>query len=80
MSTRFGRYLFVGALLVTYPPSAAVPQGTPERAATRVAENVTVTILSSNLANEIAKRVSDDDGASTESVRGVSCLDRPRDP
>ncbi|MEO2196181.1 MAG: MBL fold metallo-hydrolase [bacterium] len=51
MSTRFGRYLFVGALLVTYPPSAAVPQGTPERAATRVAENVTVTILSSNLAN-----------------------------
>ncbi len=51
MSTRFGKYVFVSALLVTCPPRTAAPQGTPERAATRVAEEVTVTILSSNLAS-----------------------------
>ena len=51
MSTRFGTYLLVSAVLLTCPSDAPAFQETPARAGVRVAKDVTVTILSSNLAN-----------------------------
>ena len=51
MSSCFGQYLLVSAVLLTCPPGAAAFQETPARAGIEVAEDVSVTILSSNLAN-----------------------------
>ena len=51
MSTRPGTSLLVGAVLLTCPSDLAALQETSARAAITVAEDVSVTILSSNLAN-----------------------------